>query len=80
LEWDEVTDWGIQIAAIDAEGGRTIISWIRNLPGRIMVETEAILQKVLLARDLDGVVAKEGIEERDIDACPIGVDASHPLW
>jgi hypothetical protein len=45
-----------------------------------MVETEAILQKVLPARDLDGEVVEEGVEERDINACPIGVDASHPLW
>jgi len=61
------------IAAIDAEDGRTIISWIRNLPGRIMDGTEAILQRVMQPRDL---------EEREVasDACPVGVDSSHPLW
>jgi hypothetical protein len=37
--------------------------------------TEAVLQRVLSARNL------EGLEERgDSDACPIGVDESHPLW
>lgn len=68
--------WIQQIAAIDAEDGRTIISWIRNLPGRIMDGTEAILQRVMQPRDL------EGVEERPVasDACPVGVDSSHPLW
>jgi transcription elongation GreA/GreB family factor len=70
----------LQITAIDAEDiGYRKIAWIRNLPGRLRAETESIIQRILQARDVED--AAENIEKRAAsDACPMGVDSSHPLW
>jgi hypothetical protein len=75
-----MVDWCMQITAIDAEDiGRRKIAWIRNLPGRLRDETEAIFQRILQARDLEDAV--EILEEKDsFDSCSVGVDSSHPLW
>jgi hypothetical protein len=52
---------------------------LRNIPTILREEAESMIQKVLHARD-DGYAAGDFGKRDEFEACPIGVDSSHPLW
>ncbi|KAF4625421.1 hypothetical protein G7Y89_g12748 [Cudoniella acicularis] len=73
--------WGTvnYITAIDAEDvHRRKIEWIRHYSGMLYDNAEAVIQKILHAREEEGV---ENLEKREEDACPLmSIRPEHPLW
>jgi len=65
------------ITAIEAENlENRKITWMRNVR-MLKEEAEAVMQRILFARDED---VEGAIEERDFDSCELRVDSSHPLY
>jgi len=72
-----MVDW---ITAIDAEDvGKRRISWMRHVQ-MIQEEAEAVMQRILFAREEERGEVDGRIEEREVGSCELRVDSSHPLY